>query len=97
MKFAFNRNGIPLQYFTGSLGWTFNVGDNASTTIRGFQDGGNLQNCPNDGLTLCTWAGVTNLAADYYVIHELELGNEDGLAPFYNPIEFQAIIGLLTL
>ncbi|RHZ45086.1 hypothetical protein Glove_692g28 [Diversispora epigaea] len=128
MRFAFNVENHPLQYYSGALGFTFNVGGGVRTVIRGYPDEGNLQNCPNDGLTLCTWAGVANLAADYYVIPELELGNgasgspcimnydpntnlgvlysdyasfdelqEVGLAPIYNPIEFQALIGELTL
>ncbi|KAF0333098.1 serine protease [Gigaspora margarita] len=126
VKFDFNMGGHPLQAFTGALGWTFNVGNNTPTTILGYPDEGGLQNCPNDGLTLCAWQGITHLVEnnEYYVIPNLEIGNgasgapcminydpnanlgtlysdyasfdelnDEALLPFYNPIEFQALLG----
>ncbi|CAG8569310.1 4447_t:CDS:1 [Diversispora eburnea] len=126
MRFAFNLNGYPLEYYTGSLGWIFNVGGNVRTVICGYPDGGNLPNCPNNGVTLCTWEGAPNLAEDYYAIPDLELGNgasgapfimnydpntnlgwlysnyanfdgieDEAVGPIYDPIEFQALLGLL--
>ncbi|CAG8576233.1 8463_t:CDS:1 [Diversispora eburnea] len=127
IKFEYNNNGQPLGFFTGTLGTIFNPGNNVATTIRGYPNGGNLQNCQNDGLNLCTWGGVTNLATDYYAIPDLEIGNgasgaplmveydpvanlgrlysnyvsfdeleDEALAPIYDPIEFQALIGLIS-
>ncbi|RIB14675.1 hypothetical protein C2G38_2040003 [Gigaspora rosea] len=126
VKFDFNMGGYPLKAFTGALGWTFIVGNNTPTTILGYPNGGNLQNCPNDGDTLCYWQGITHLAEDneYYVIPDLEIGNgasgapciinydpntnlgtlysnyasyddlnEEALLPFYDPTEFQALLG----
>ncbi|RIA80753.1 hypothetical protein C1645_838136 [Glomus cerebriforme] len=54
MLFNFNMDGHPLKYFTGALGWQFQAENNVPTTFRGYPDGGELANCPNDGLTLCT-------------------------------------------
>ncbi|CAG8718186.1 14587_t:CDS:1, partial [Acaulospora colombiana] len=39
MRFTFNKDGHPLQNFTGSLGFRFDVGDQVATTIRGYPDG----------------------------------------------------------
>ncbi|CAG8516919.1 1553_t:CDS:2, partial [Acaulospora colombiana] len=103
LRFGFNKDGQPLQDFTGSLGLSFNVGDYFATTILGYPDG-----------------GEADLANDYYVMHDLDLGpgasgspclmfhnsntnlgwmysnyayfddeQQDGLAPIYNSTEFQ--------
>ncbi|CAG8855197.1 29394_t:CDS:1, partial [Gigaspora margarita] len=68
VKFDFNMGGHPLQAFTGALGWAFNVGNDTPipTTILGYPNEGGLQNCPNDGLTLCGWHGITHLVDEYY-------------------------------
>ncbi|CAG8755938.1 3198_t:CDS:1 [Dentiscutata erythropus] len=87
IKFDFNLNGQPLQYYTGSLGWALNVGDNIPTTIRGYPNEGQLPNCPNDGEHLCTWQGTPNLA-DYYLIPDLEIGEGASGSPLimnYDP------------
>ncbi|RHZ74854.1 hypothetical protein Glove_219g145 [Diversispora epigaea] len=107
IRFDFDINGSPLEYFTGGLD--------------------DLENCPNDGVTLCTWEGETILANDYYSIPDLDLGEGSSGAPFmanydpnsnlgllysnfasfdddneesrpiYDPIEFHVLIGRLTL
>ncbi|CAB4495377.1 hypothetical protein RhiirA5_375781 [Rhizophagus irregularis] len=128
MLFNFNMQGLPLKYFTGALGWIFQPGNNVPTTIQGYPDGGNLPNCPNNGRTLCMWQGVTILEDDFYIVHDLNLGegasggplmtnydpnvnlgllysnyasfddlNDQLLGPIYDPIEFHALIGELTL
>ncbi|GBB93103.1 hypothetical protein RclHR1_02110002 [Rhizophagus clarus] len=128
MLFNFNMDGHPLKDFTGALGFQFQPGDNVPTTFRGYPNGGNLENCPNNGEVLCTWQGVTTLTDDFYVVADLNLGegasggplmlnydpnvnlgilysnyasfdelNDQLLGPIYDPIEFQALIGDLTL
>ncbi|CAG8722992.1 5928_t:CDS:1, partial [Funneliformis caledonium] len=74
MLFNFNWNGLSLKHFTGALGFRFNPGDNVPTTIRGYPNGGDLENCPNDGLHLCTWQGETIFANGYYIVHDLNIG-----------------------
>ncbi|GBC10698.1 hypothetical protein RclHR1_09830007 [Rhizophagus clarus] len=74
MLFNFNMNGLPLKHFTGALAIQFQPGDNIQTTFRGYPNGGNLENCPNNGQVLCTWQGVTTLADDFYVVADVNLG-----------------------
>ncbi|CAG8584357.1 17196_t:CDS:2 [Cetraspora pellucida] len=82
IRFTFNRDGHPLQYFTGSLTVKlFDVGDRVQTTIRGYPEGGVLQGCPNNGKTLCTWRGEAFLAPDFYIMHDLNLGEGASGAP----------------
>ncbi|PKY51033.1 hypothetical protein RhiirA4_467837 [Rhizophagus irregularis] len=126
--FNFNMGNLPLKYYTGALGWVFQLGTNVPTTIQGYPNGGDLENCPNDGQTLCMWQGQTILANDYYIVHDLNLGegasggpliteydpnlnlgliysnyasfdelNDQLLGPIYDSLEFQALIGDLTL
>jgi V8-like Glu-specific endopeptidase len=128
MLFNFNMDGLPLKHFTGAFGWQFQPGNNVPTTFSGYPNGGNLENCPNNGETLCMWQGETILANDFYIVHDLDLGegasggpfitnydpntnlgilysnyasyddlNEQALGPIYDPVEFQALIGELTL
>ncbi|RIB25036.1 hypothetical protein C2G38_2031388 [Gigaspora rosea] len=87
MRFTFNMNGHPLQDFTGALGWRFNVGEGVETTIRGYSEGGNLEDCPNDGETLCTWDGEVFMH-EFYFVPALDLGEGASGSPYimlYDP------------
>ncbi|CAG8533480.1 1657_t:CDS:1 [Cetraspora pellucida] len=80
IRFTFNRTGHPLQDFTGSLTVKlFDVGNRVQTSIRGYPDEGFLEGCPNE--SLCTWEGEAFLAPDYYIIHDLDLGEGASGAP----------------
>src|SRR5687767_3956980 len=51
LRFDFStRDGRNLQQVTGALGWKFNIGTNIPTTVFGYPESGNFDNCQNDGL-----------------------------------------------
>uniref|UniRef100_A0A1D1XFE0 Glutamyl endopeptidase n=1 Tax=Anthurium amnicola TaxID=1678845 RepID=A0A1D1XFE0_9ARAE len=95
MLFNFNLGGHPLKDYTGALGFTFNVGDNTPTTFQGYPDGGNLQNCPNDGQTLCMWQGATTLEDDFYIVDDLNLGNGASGGPLILNYDPNTNLGIL--
>ncbi|RGB32855.1 hypothetical protein C1646_669823 [Rhizophagus diaphanus] len=93
--FNFNVGNLPLKYYTGGLGWAFQLGTNVPTTIQGYPDGGNLPNCPNNGQTLCMWQGETILANDYYIVHDLQLGKGASGGPLITNYDPNLNLGLL--
>ncbi|PKY28919.1 hypothetical protein RhiirB3_445311 [Rhizophagus irregularis] len=93
--FNFNMGNLPLKYYTGALGWVFQLGTDVPTTIQGYPDGGNLPNCPNNGQTLCMWQGETILANDYYIVHDLNLGEGASGGPLITQYDPNLNLGLL--
>ena len=47
-------SGYKLQQYTGAYGWRLDVGgDSIVTYIFGYPNGGDMPNCPRDGLHFC--------------------------------------------
>jgi V8-like Glu-specific endopeptidase len=81
-------NGEPLQDITGSLGYRFDIGNDVPTVIFGYPFGGDFEDCPNDGQTLCFWEGETELEQQFRVITDENLGTGASGGPWiwnYDP------------
>src|SRR5437660_6739396 len=59
MRMEFNDpSGYKLQQYTGAYGWRLDVGgDSIVTYIFGYPNGGDMPNCPRDGLHFCAFVG----------------------------------------
>lgn len=80
--------GEPLQDITGSLGYRFDIGTDAPTAIFGYPLGGDFEDCPGDGQTLCFWDGETELEEKFRVITDENLGTGASGGPWiwnYDP------------
>ncbi|RIB30433.1 hypothetical protein C2G38_2026868 [Gigaspora rosea] len=67
VKFAFKDpfgKDETLQYYTGGLGWRFDIGNDTLTNFFGYSGNGDLENCIRDGRHLCEWQGYTQLESD---------------------------------
>ncbi|RIB17351.1 hypothetical protein C2G38_2088527 [Gigaspora rosea] len=84
----------PLQYFTGALGYTFDVVNATNTTVRGYPNGGSFPNCMNIGYELCRWAGVSTLIPGNYTTIPVDIGDDGGYgAPYIK--DFNNSLGTL--
>ncbi|CAG8831436.1 33929_t:CDS:2, partial [Gigaspora margarita] len=51
---------LTLQEYTGALGWSFDIGDNETTSIFGYPSNGDMENCVKifangKGIHICIW------------------------------------------
>ena len=84
IRMRFNDpNGYKLQQYTGANGWRLDVeGDNILTTILAYPNGGNMPNCPRDGLHLCVFVGNVKTSVTTYVIPGVRIGSGASGSPF---------------
>ncbi|RIB20438.1 hypothetical protein C2G38_2244570 [Gigaspora rosea] len=67
VRFEFNHGGSTLQDYTGALGWRFDIGNGEPTSVYGYPDRGNFENCVHDGEHLCKWQGITEKVTSKYI------------------------------
>ncbi|CAG8845827.1 13002_t:CDS:1, partial [Gigaspora margarita] len=84
----------PLQYFTGALGYDFEVVNSTNTTVQGYPNGGQFPNCMNIGYELCTWEGVSTLIPGNFTTIPIYVGDDGGYgAPYMT--NFNGSLGTL--
>ncbi|CAG8803233.1 30447_t:CDS:2 [Gigaspora margarita] len=75
VRFEFNQGSATLQDYTGALCWRFDIGNGEPTSVYGYPDSGNFENCVNDGEHLCKGQGITVKRENIYAIKNLTAGS----------------------
>ncbi|CAG8660347.1 8100_t:CDS:2 [Gigaspora margarita] len=93
VRFEFNQGGATLQDYTGALGWRFDIGNGEPTSVYGYPDSGNFENCAHDGEHLCKWQGITEKREDIYVIKNLTAGSGASGGPLISQYDTKTNLG----
>jgi hypothetical protein len=98
MRFTFSDpsgKNAALQVYTGAFGYNPNPGDNAQTVAFGYPANGDLQDCNNDGVSLCKWEGGTRLISGYHLVPGVKFGRGSSGGPFIFKYDQNTNLGYL--
>ncbi|KAF0508032.1 serine protease [Gigaspora margarita] len=93
VRFEFNQGGATLQEYTGALGWRFDIGNREPTSVYGYPDNGNFENCVHDGEHLCKWQGTTVKRENIYIIVNLTAGSGASGGPLISQYDAKTNLG----
>ncbi|RIB20440.1 hypothetical protein C2G38_2179303 [Gigaspora rosea] len=93
VRFGFNHGGSTLQDYTGALGWRFDIGSGEPTSVYGYPDRGNFENCVHDGEHLCKWQGITEKGRNFYGIKYLTSGSGASGGPLISQYDTKTNLG----